>query len=109
LPHQVDSILRPKLKAMEDGYNQLLEFYANCFRKGECRVEFPTVDRQARELLDSVQAIRDSGILTDEPVEVPLRVLEVVNRYLLTSDGFRKCTESIKALQIHRYWGDWVL
>jgi uncharacterized membrane protein YccC len=109
LPQQVDSILRPKLKAMEDGYNQLLEFYANCFRKGECRVEFPTVDRQARELLDGVQAIRDSGILTNEPVEVPLRVLEVVNRYLLTSDGFRKCTESIKALQIHRYWGDWVL
>jgi uncharacterized membrane protein YccC len=109
LPHQAESIVRPHLKSLETEFEQLLDRYSTCMRIGDCRGELPTLASATQKLTDAIQEMRDSGTLRAEPVEVPIRLLQVVNRYLLTSECFERCSERIRVLQIHRYWGDWVL
>jgi uncharacterized membrane protein YccC len=109
LPAKIESIVRPHLRVLEVEYAQFLEQFAECFHSGDARRNFPTLDGADEALLNAVGEIRDARLLTQEEFEIALQLLQVVHRYLLTSERFRGCAQRIGAVKIHQYWGDWIL
>ena len=108
-PPQVEALIRPRIKEMEAEFVRMLEKFENCFRTGDCREEFPTLDQPKRSLLQGLGEVRERGLLQQENFDVVVRSIDVVNRYLASADAFVQCAERIKVLRIDRYWGDWFL
>jgi fusaric acid resistance family protein len=109
LPAQVEALIRPRIKEMEAELMRMLEKFEHCFRTGDCRVDFPTLDHAKQSLLQVVGEVREKGLLRQESFDVVVRSMDFVNRHLATADAFIRCAERVRALRIDRYWGDWVL
>ena len=109
LPAQVENVIRPRIKEMETEFMGMFERFASCFQKGDCREDFPTLEKAKHSLLQAAGEVREKGLLRQESFDVVVRSIDVVNRYLATADSFVECAERVRALRIDRYWGDWVL
>src|SRR6266436_7490958 len=81
LPEITEQILNPQFERLEIEFKQMLDAFAECFRQGDCRFQLPTVRGALSEMDDAIQQIRDRKMLADLPLEAPLRVLELVERY----------------------------
>jgi uncharacterized membrane protein YccC len=109
LPEITEQILKPQSERLEIEFEQMLDAFAVCFRQGDCRRQFPTVRGALAGMDDAVQQIRDRNILRGLPLEEPLRVLALVDRYHATADVLDECSRLLCALHIQHYWGDYVL
>ena len=98
--------MTPKCEYLEIEFMQMLDAFAGCFRDGDCRREFPTVDGALTEMDHAVQQIRDRNLLGTLPAEASLRALELVDRYHAIAGGLERCGEMLHALRLERYWGD---
>jgi acyl-CoA reductase-like NAD-dependent aldehyde dehydrogenase len=49
------------------------------------------------------------GSIADLPLEAPLRVLDLVDRYHATAEALVECGRLVRTLEIQRYWGDYAL
>ena len=58
---------------------------------------------------ETVQEIRQSGVLNEHKVTEPLRMLDLVGRYHLIADTLEDCSRLIRRLRIEQYWGDYAL
>ena len=106
---QILQILKPQSERLEIEFKQMLDAFAECFRQGDCRVQLPTVRGALSEMDDAIQQIRDRNMLADLPLEAPLRVLELVERYHATGEALEECGRLVRTLEIQRYWGDYAL
>src|SRR3984893_360419 len=106
---QILQILKPKSESLEIEFKQMLDAFAECFRQGDCRVQLPTVRGALSEMDDAIQQIRDRNMLADLPLETPLRVLELVERYHASGEALEECGRLVRTLEIQRYWGDYAL
>jgi uncharacterized membrane protein YccC len=109
LPQAAEPLLRPKLERLEREFLQMLDTFSECFRQGNCRREFPTLHGAVNALDETVQEIRQSGILNVHKVTEPLRMLDLVGRYHVVADDLEECSRLIRDLRIERYWGDYAL
>jgi hypothetical protein len=106
---QILQILKPQSESLEIEFKQMLDAFAECFRQGDCRVQLPTVRGALTEMDDAIQQIRDRNMLADLPLESPLRVLELVERYHASGEALEECGRLVRTLEIQRYWGDYAL
>jgi uncharacterized membrane protein YccC len=109
LPEITEAILRPQFERLEIEFKQVLDAFAECFRRGDCSRELPSVQGALAEMNQAVEQIRQSRILSGQKLEAPVRMLELVNRYHATAEALEKCGQLIRTLQIQRYWGDYAL
>jgi hypothetical protein len=109
LPEITRAILRPKFERLEVGFKQMLDAFTECFRQGDCRRKLPSVRGALSEMNQAVEQIRDSRILFNQKVEVPLQMLDLANRYHATADALEECSQLVRTLEIQRYWGDYAL
>jgi uncharacterized membrane protein YccC len=109
LPEMTEAILRPQFERLEIEFKQVLDAFMECFRRGDCRRELPSVQGALAKIDQAVDQIRKSGILAGEKLEAPVRMLELVHRYHATAEALEQCGQMIRPLQIHRYWGDYAL
>jgi hypothetical protein len=109
LPEITEAILRPQFERLEIEIKQILDAFAECFRRGDCRRELPSVQGALAEMDQAVERIRQSRILTRQKLEAPVRMLELVNRYHATAEALEKCGQLLRTLEIQRYWGDYAL
>jgi uncharacterized membrane protein YccC len=109
LPEIVAPILKPQFERLEVEFKQVLDAFAECFRQGDCRRELPSTDGALTALNHAVEQIRDPRRTANQTLEVPLRALELVDRYHATADTLDECGRMIRKLQIERYGGDYAL
>src|ERR1700737_1383090 len=109
LPEITEQILKPQSERLEIEFKQMLDAFAECFRRGDCRVQLPTVRGALTEMDDAIQQIRDRNMLADLPLEAPLRVLDLVERYHASAEALEECGRLVRTLEIQRYWGDYAL
>ena len=109
LPEITEAILRPQFERLEIEFRQVLDAFAECFRRGDCRRELPSVQDALAEMDQAVERIRQSGILTGQKLEAPVRIFELVNRYHSTAEALEKCGRLLLSLEFQRYWGDYAL
>jgi uncharacterized membrane protein YccC len=109
LPEITEAILRPQFERLEIEFKQVLDAFAECFRRGDCRRELPSVQGALAEVNRAVEQIRQSRILSAQPLEAPVRMLELVNRYRATAEALEECGRLVRTLEIQRYWGDYAL
>jgi hypothetical protein len=109
LPKTTEAILRPQFERLEIEFKQMLDAFAECFRRGDCRRDLPTVRGALADLDQAVEQIRDSRILADEKLEVPLQMLDLADHYHATADALEECGRLVGTLKIQRYWGDYAL
>jgi uncharacterized membrane protein YccC len=109
LPEAAEPLLRPKLESLEAEFNQMLNAFSECFRQGDCRREFPTLQGAVSAMDETVQEIRQSGILNVHKVTEPLRMLDIVGRYHFVAGDLEECSRLIYRLRIDQFWGDYAL
>jgi uncharacterized membrane protein YccC len=109
LPPAAEPSLRPELERLENEFHQMLNAFAEAFRKGDCRRDYPTLQGALSTMDETVHQIRQSGILNVHKVTEPLRMLDLVGRYHLIADHLEECSRLIRGLRIDRYWGDYAL
>jgi uncharacterized membrane protein YccC len=109
LPEITEAIVRPQLERLEAEFKQMLDAFAKCFRKGDCRLELPGVANAFGELDRALEGIRQSEILKGQPLEAPVRMLELVDHYRATGQALEECARLVRTLEIQRYWGDYAL
>ena len=85
-----EQILKPQSERLEIEFKQMLDAFAECFRQGNCRFQLPTVRGALTEMDDAIQQIRDRNMLADLPLEAPLRVLDLVERYHATGEALEE-------------------
>ena len=88
---------------------RVLDAFAECLRKGDCRRGLPSVRGASSELSRAVEAIRDSRLLIDCDLELPLQMLDLANRYHAIGDALEECGRLLRTLEIQCYWGDYAL
>jgi uncharacterized membrane protein YccC len=109
LPQAAEPLLRPELERLESEFHQMLNAFAEAFRQGDCRRDYPSLQGALSAMDETVQQIRQSGILDVHKVTEPLRMLDLVGRYHLIADDLEECARLIRGLRIDRYWGDYAL
>jgi len=109
LPAKLDALVHSELEQVEIEFGQMTDAFADCFRKGDCRREFPTVRGALEGLLQRAEQIRRERILASESLDAPIQLLEVVSRCHGIGDTLEECASLMKSLSIHRYWGDYAL
>ncbi|MBV8816043.1 MAG: FUSC family protein [Verrucomicrobia bacterium] len=109
LPEAAEPLLRPKLERLEAEFSQMLNAFSECFRQGDCWREFPTLQGAVIAMDETVQEIRQSGILNVHKVTEPLRMLDIVGRYHFVAGDLEECSQLIRGLRIDRFWGDYAL
>jgi hypothetical protein len=87
----------------------MLEAFIECFRRGDCQRELPSVQGALAEMDQGVEQIRDSRILSNQRLEIPLQMLDLANRYHATAEALEECGRVLRTLEIKRYWGDYAL
>ena len=87
----------------------MLDAFAECFRQGNCRLQWPTLRGALTAMDDAIQQMRDRNMLAGLPFDAPLRVLDLVEHYHATADALEKCGRLLGTLKIQRYWGDYGL
>ena len=101
--------MHSELERLEIEFGQMTDAFADCFRKGDCRREFPTIRGALDGLRQRTDQIRREGILATESLDAPVRLLEIVSRYQRIGETLEECASLIRSLSIHRYWGDYAL
>ncbi len=109
LPEIAEPILRPQFEGLETAFKQMLDVFAECFRKGDCRRGLPSVGGKLTEMDQAVEKIRQSRILVGQNLEAAVRLLDLVDRYHATGEGLEECGRLVRTLEIQRYWGDYAL
>jgi uncharacterized membrane protein YccC len=109
LPEIVEPMLKPQFERLEVEFNQVLDAFAECFRQGNCRRQLPGAHGALAALDHVVEQIRDQRLLTNQTLDVPLRMLELVDRYHATADALHESGRLLRSLQIERYGGDYAL
>jgi uncharacterized membrane protein YccC len=104
LPEITEAILRPQFDRLEIELKQVLDAFAECFRRGDCRRDLPSVQGALAEMDQAVERMRQSRFLSGQKLEAPVRMLELVNRYHATGEALEQCGQLVRSLQIHRYW-----
>ena len=100
LPEITEQILKPQFERLEIEFKQMLDAFAECFRQGDCWFQLPTVRGALSEMDHSIQQIRDRNMLADLPLEAPLRVLDLVDRYHASSEALEECGRLVRTLEI---------
>jgi uncharacterized membrane protein YccC len=109
LPAKLEALVHPELDQLEMEFGQMTDAFADCFRKGDCRREFPTVRGALDGLRLRAEQIRRERTLATESLDAPIQLLEVISRCQHIGDALEECGMLIKSLSIHRYWGDYAL
>jgi len=109
LSAKLDALVHSELEQLEIEFGQITDAFADSFRKGDCRREFPSVQGALQGLRQRAEQVRREGILASESVDAPIKLLEIVSRCHRIGDTLEQCANLIKSLSIHRYWGDYVL
>lgn len=109
LPEVTEQILRPQFERLEIEFKQMLDAYAECFRKGDSSRKFPSVRGALTEMDRATQESRDRNLLEHLPLEASLGILDFVDRYHAIADTLEECGRLISSLRIKRYWGDFWL
>ena len=87
----------------------MLDAFLEAFRKEDFQRDFPVLDGALAEIDQTVEQIRDRGILDNLSLDAPLRVLDLVGRYHGVADGLHECARLIRSLRMHEYSGDYAL
>jgi uncharacterized membrane protein YccC len=109
LPEIAKPLLQPKFESLETAFKQMLDAFAECLRKGDCRRELPSVSAKLAEMDQAVEQIRQSRLLADQNVQAPARLMDLVDRYYATGEALEECGRLVRTLEIQRYWGDYAL
>jgi hypothetical protein len=109
LPEITAPILRPQFERLEIEFEQILDVLAECFRRGDCRREFPSLRGALAAVDEAVEKIRVSRILSNQSLEAPVRTLDLADRYHATGEALEECGRLARTLEIQRYWGDYAL
>ena len=109
LPSKLEALVHSELDQLEIEFVQMTDAFADCFRKGDCRREFPTVRGALDSLRLRVHQIRREPILATESLDAPIQLLDVISRSQRIGETLDECASVIKSLSIHRYWGDYAL
>jgi uncharacterized membrane protein YccC len=109
LPEITEQILKQHSEHLEIKFNQMLDAFAEHFRLGNCRFQWPTVRGALTAMDDAIQQTRDRNILAGLPFDAPLRVLDLAEHYHATADALEECNRLLCTLKIQRYWGDYGL
>jgi len=109
LPSKLEALVHSELDQLEIEFVQMTDAFADCFRKGDCRREFPTVRGALDSLRLRVNQIRREQILATESLDAPIQLLDVISRCQRIGETLDECASVIKSLSIHRYWGDYAL
>ena len=109
LPAKLEALMHRELDQLEIEFDQVTDAFADCFRKGDCRREFPTVRGALDGLRVRAEQIRRERILDTESLDAPIQLLEVISRCQRIGDTLDECARLTKSLSIHRYWGDYAL
>jgi p-hydroxybenzoic acid efflux pump subunit AaeB len=109
LPSKLEALVHSELDQLEIEFVQMTDAFADCFRKGDCRREFPTVRGALDSLRLRVNQIRREQILATESLDAPIQLLDVISRCQRIGETLDECASVIKSLSVHRYWGDYAL
>jgi len=109
LPEITVPILRPQFEGLEIEFEQMLDVLAECFRRGDCRREFPSLRGALAAVDQAVKKIAVSRILSNQSLEAPVRTLDLADRYHATGQALEECGRLARTLEIQRYWGDYAL
>jgi uncharacterized membrane protein YccC len=109
LPAKLDALVHSELEQLQVEFGQITDAFADCFRKGDCRREFPTVHGALEGLFRRAELIRGQGIIASESVDAPIQLLEIVSRCHRIGATLEECARLIQSLSIHRYFGDYAL
>jgi uncharacterized membrane protein YccC len=109
LPAKLEALVHPELDRLEIEFGQMTDAFADCFCKGDCKREFPTVRGALDGLCLRADQIRRDRILATESLDAPIQLLDVISRCQRIGDTLEECAKLIKSLSIHRYWGDYAL
>jgi uncharacterized membrane protein YccC len=109
LQHPLNEALQPELERLRVEFSRILDAFAECFRKGDTRRDFPRLSDSMAKLAETIRTVRESGALAKEDLSGLFRSLEIVNRYQSIADALEECRSIIQALQLHRYVGDYRL
>ena len=109
VPEIVEGMVRPQFERLEVEFEQMLDALSECFRRGDCQRDLPTVRGALAELDQVVEEIRERRMFANQGLEAPLRLLDVVDRYHQTADSLEECGRMVRTLKIQRYWGDYAL
>jgi uncharacterized membrane protein YccC len=109
LPAKLEALVHSELEQLEIEFGQMTDAFADCFRKGDCRREFPTVRGALEGLRQRAEQIRRERLLATESLEAPIQLLEFIGRCQRIGDNLEECASLIKSLSIHLYWGDYAL
>ena len=109
LPEITEPFLRPQFESLEVEFKQMLDAFAECFRQGDCQREFPSLRGALAEMDQAVAKIALSRILLSQSLEVPVRMLDIVDRYHAMVEALEECGRLARTLEIQRYWGDYAL
>jgi len=109
LPRKLEALIHSELDQLEIEFDQMTDAFADCFRKGDCRRELPTIRGALDVLRRKAEQIRRERILATESLDAPVQLLEIISRCQRIGDSLEECASLIKSLSIHRYWGDYAL
>jgi len=109
LPEITAPILRPQFEHLEIEFKQILDVLAECFRRGDCRREFPSLHGALAAMDQAVERIAAGRILLNQSLEAPVQMLDLVDRYHATGETLAECGRLTRNLEIQRYWGDYAL
>jgi len=109
LPAKLEALVHSELDQLETEFGQMTDAFADCFLKGDCRREFPTVRGALDSLRRRADQIRRERILATESLDAPIQILEIISRCQRIGENLEECAGLIKSLSIHRYWGDYAL
>ena len=109
LPEITAPILRPHCERLEVEFKQILDALAECFRRGDCRRDFPSLRGPLTEIDQAIEKMAADRILLSPGLDAPVRVLDLVDRYHATGEALEECGRLARTLELHRYWGDYAL
>ena len=109
LPPKLEALVHSEFEQLEIEFGQMTDAFADCFRKGDCRREFPTIHGALDGLRQRADQIRREGVLATESLDAPVQLLEIISRCQRIGETLEECASLIKTLSIHRYWGDYAL
>jgi uncharacterized membrane protein YccC len=109
LPEITEPILRPQFERLEIEFEQILDVLAECFRRGDCRREFPSLRGALAAVDQAVEKIAVSRILLNQSLEAPVWTLDLVDRYHAIGEALEELARLARTLEIQRYWGDYAL
>jgi hypothetical protein len=105
LPEIAQAMLQPQFERLESEFKKVLDIFAKCLRQGDCRRELPSLHCALGQMDGALESMDQREILEGRQLDIPLRVLELVDHYHATGEALEECTRLIGTLKIHRYWG----